>query len=109
MALVGGTKHRTAAVADTRAQVCVAGEALLSSLHIKPTQLRGRAALRDVADLPLQCLGSCRCTIFFGGLVAEQDVYFMPSAKSLFLSLSDWDWDWSLPVFPITHSWWCGR
>ena len=88
VALGGGAKHRTTAVADTGAQVCVAGEALLSSLHIKPAQLRGRAALRDVADLPLQCLGSHRCLISLGGLVAEQDVYFIPSAKSLFLSLS---------------------
>ena len=44
--------------------------------------------MRDVADLPLQCLGACRCTISLGGLEAEQDVYFIPSAKSLFLSLS---------------------
>lgn len=57
-------------------------------LHIKPAQLRGRAGLRDVADLPLQCLGSCRCSISPDGLGTEHDVYFIPSAKSLFLSLS---------------------
>ena len=78
VALERGTKHRTVAVTDTGAQVCVAGEALLSSLHIKPTQLQRQAALRDVADLPLQCLGSCRCTISLGGLVAEQDMYLCP-------------------------------
>ncbi|KAK8387813.1 hypothetical protein O3P69_020024 [Scylla paramamosain] len=60
VALGKGAKHRTAAVADTGAQVCVAGAALLSSLNIQPTQLQGRAGLRDVADLPLRCLGSCR-------------------------------------------------
>ncbi|KAK8376776.1 hypothetical protein O3P69_009998 [Scylla paramamosain] len=54
VALGKGAKHRTAAVADTGAQVCVAGAALLSSLNIQPTQLQGRAGLRDVADLPLR-------------------------------------------------------
>lgn len=43
VALGKGAKHRTAAVADTGAQVCVAGAALLSSLNIQPTQLQGRA------------------------------------------------------------------
>lgn len=87
VALGGKTEHRTAAVADTGAQVCVAGEALLSSLHIKPEQLRRRAGLRDVADLPLQCLGSRQCKISLDGTATEQEVYFIPSAKSLFLSL----------------------
>ncbi|KAK8372656.1 hypothetical protein O3P69_020003 [Scylla paramamosain] len=41
VALGMGAKHRTAAVADTGAQVCVAGAALLSSLNIQPTQLQG--------------------------------------------------------------------
>ncbi|MPC22052.1 hypothetical protein E2C01_015058 [Portunus trituberculatus] len=59
VALGKGGKHCTAAVADTGAQVCVAGAALLSSLYIQSMQLQGRAGLRDVADLPLQCLGSC--------------------------------------------------
>ncbi|XP_063888612.1 uncharacterized protein K02A2.6-like [Scylla paramamosain] len=88
VALGKGAKHRTAAVADTGAQVCVAGAALLSSLNIQPTQLQGRAGLRDVADLPLRCLGSCRCDIYLGGHATQQEVYFVPSARSLFLSLS---------------------
>ncbi|KAK8384181.1 hypothetical protein O3P69_009132 [Scylla paramamosain] len=54
VALGKGAKHRTAAVADTGAQVCVAGAALLSSLNKQPTQLQGCASLRDVADLPLR-------------------------------------------------------
>ena len=83
----GGAEHCTAAIADTGAQVCVAGSALQSILCIKAAQLRGRASLLDVADLPLRCLGACRCTISLGGHVTEQDVYFIPSAKSLFLSL----------------------
>ncbi|KAK8374316.1 hypothetical protein O3P69_018358 [Scylla paramamosain] len=88
VALGKGAKHRTAAVADTGAQVCVAGAALLSSLNIQPTQLQGCAGLRDVADLPLRCLGSCRCDIYLGGHATQQEVYFVPSARSLFLSLS---------------------
>ncbi|KAK8392167.1 hypothetical protein O3P69_017638 [Scylla paramamosain] len=88
VALGKGAKHRTAAVADTGAQVCVAGAALLSSLNIQPTQLQGRAGLWDVADLPLRCLGSCRCDIYLGGHATQQEVYFVPSARSLFLSLS---------------------
>ncbi|KAK8398888.1 hypothetical protein O3P69_004170 [Scylla paramamosain] len=88
VALGKGAKHRTAAVADTGAQVCVAGAALLSSLNIQPTQLQGRAGLRDVADLPLRCLGSCRCDIYLGGHASQQEVYFVPFARSLFLSLS---------------------
>ncbi|KAK8398601.1 hypothetical protein O3P69_004024 [Scylla paramamosain] len=90
VALDKGAKHRTAAVADTGAQVCVAGVALLSSLNIRvqPTQLQGCAGLRDVADLPLRCLGSCRCDIYLGGHATQQEVYFVPSTRSLFLSLS---------------------
>ncbi|KAK8383417.1 hypothetical protein O3P69_019064 [Scylla paramamosain] len=72
VALGKGAKHRTAAVADTGAQVCVAGAALLSSLNIQPTQLQGCAGLRDVADLPLRCLGSCRCDIYLGGHATQQ-------------------------------------
>ncbi|KAK8385250.1 hypothetical protein O3P69_012221 [Scylla paramamosain] len=76
VALGKGAKHRTAAVADTGAQVCVAGAALLSSLNIlvQPTQLQGRAGLRDVADLPLRCLGSCRCDIYLGGHATQQEL-----------------------------------
>lgn len=40
-----------------------------------------------MADLPLQCIGSHLCNISLGGLVTKQDVYFLPSAKSSFLSL----------------------
>ncbi|MPC71191.1 hypothetical protein E2C01_065463 [Portunus trituberculatus] len=63
VALGKGAKHRTAPVTDTGAQVCVAGAALLSILHIQSTQLQGHAGLQDVADLPLRCLGSCWCNI----------------------------------------------
>ena len=57
--------------------------------------------LQDIADLPLQCLGSCQCNVSLGGLATEQDVYFIPSAKSLFLLLSMCKEPWFMPAsFP---------
>ncbi|KAK8381084.1 hypothetical protein O3P69_008169 [Scylla paramamosain] len=100
-----GAKHHTAAVVDTGAQVCVAGATLLSSLHIKPAQFRKRTGLRHVADLPLQCIASHPCNISLRCLVAKQDVYFLPSAKSLFLSLGACEELGLIPEgFPRHHS-----
>ena len=80
--------HPIPAVADTGAQVCVAGPALMSLIKIRPALLQRRAGLRDVANLPLKCMGSARCHIYYGGCSTEQDVYFMKTAKKFYLSLS---------------------
>lgn len=82
-----GRRHPAVAIADMRAQVCVAGPALLAALSIKPASLKGCGGLKDVADLLLKCLGSCVCNITLGGRSTQQEIYFLHSAKSLFLSL----------------------
>ncbi len=76
------------AVADTGAQVCVGGRGLLTSLSLRPTQLKRRAGLRDIANMPLQLLGSAVCTISHGGRSSTQEICFVDSARHLFLSLS---------------------
>ena len=81
------TLTHTVAVADTGAQVCVAGPALLSSIKLRPALLQRRAGLRDVADLPLECMGSASCRISCGGASTDQEIYFMKTAKKLYLSL----------------------
>ncbi|KAK3882766.1 hypothetical protein Pcinc_012875 [Petrolisthes cinctipes] len=76
------------AVADTGAQVCVGGKELLTALSLQPVQLKHRAGLRDVADMPLQLLGSAVCTITHGGHSIRQEVCFVSSARHLYLSLT---------------------
>ncbi|KAK8386358.1 hypothetical protein O3P69_010788 [Scylla paramamosain] len=46
----GKEERKASAVADTGAQVCVAGPSLLHTLGIEPSQLQSRAGLRDVAN-----------------------------------------------------------
>ena len=83
----GSDGAQMSAVADTGAQVCVAGPALLSSINLRPALLQRRAGLRDVADLPLKCMGSAPCHIKCGERSTVQDVYFMKTAKRFYISL----------------------
>ena len=83
----GSASSPVVAIADTGAQVCVAGPSLLSSLRMRPATLQRASGLRDVANLPLKCLGSAPCSIALGNHTTEQDIYFLQSAGSLFLSL----------------------
>lgn len=75
------------AVADTGAQVCVAGASFMSTMNLKPALLQRRAGLKDVADYPLKCMGSAPYRISLGGLSTVQEVYFLKTAKQLYLSL----------------------
>lgn len=75
------------AVADTGAQVCVAGPSVMSALNIQPTQLKRQAGLRDVANIHLKCMGSAPCIVKGGGRSTLQEVYFVHSAKNFYLSL----------------------
>ena len=84
----GDKNTHTYAVADTGAQVCVAGPSLMSSINLRPALLQRRAGLRDVANLPLKCMGSAPCQIVCGGTSTVQDVYFMKTAKQFYLSLA---------------------
>ena len=83
----GGSPVSTPAVADTGAQVCVAGRKMLATLRLKPSQLKPRNGLKDVADLPLSCMGTRKCVIELGGRRSEQEIYFIPTARNLFMSL----------------------
>lgn len=75
------------AVAEARAQVCVAGLSLFSSLHIRPALLQRQAGLSDMADLQLKCLGSTLCRVSLGGRSTLQDISFVQLAKNFYLSL----------------------
>ncbi|KAK3888627.1 hypothetical protein Pcinc_007352 [Petrolisthes cinctipes] len=76
------------AVADTGAQESVGGKELLTALLLQLAQLKRRAGLRDVADMPLQLLGSAVCTVTHGGRSTRQEVCFVSSARHLYLSLT---------------------
>ena len=84
----GSTLAHVTAVADTGAQVCVAGPSLMSAINLKPALLQRRAGLLDVADLPLKCMGSAPCRISCGGKSTVHAVYFVKTAKQFYLSLS---------------------
>ena len=75
------------ALADTGAMVCVAGTALMSKLQLRTDELRKCGDLRDVVDMRIQCLGSTTCHISSGDQSTKQEVYFVRSAKDLYLSL----------------------
>ena len=75
-------------VADTGAQVCVAGPELLRILKLKPSQLQHRTGLRDVANRIPTPLGSFTCNIELNKKTVTQDIYFIKSAKGCYISLS---------------------
>ncbi|XP_045122674.1 uncharacterized protein LOC123511117 [Portunus trituberculatus] len=83
----GGPQHPTTAIADTGAQVCVAGPTLLKILGLAPRQLRGRAGLRDLAGINLPTLGATTCHFSIPGHSTQQDVYFVKSVEKIYLSL----------------------
>ncbi|KAK8390692.1 hypothetical protein O3P69_010419 [Scylla paramamosain] len=83
---VGGQACTTTAVADTGAQVCVAGPALMSSLGLRPALLQRRAGLRDLAKIPLASLGAAPCHISLPGRSTLQEVHFVKSLERLYLS-----------------------
>ena len=74
------------AVADTGAMVCVAGPALLNTLGVSHSHLRPVGDLRDVADKRLRCMGSVVCSISTNGASTTQPIYFVQTAKTLYLS-----------------------
>lgn len=78
---VGGRACTTKAVADTEAQVCVAGPALMSSLCLRPALLQRRAGLRNLVKIPLASLGAAPCCISLPGRSTPQDVHFVKSVE----------------------------
>lgn len=82
----GTSPTSVAAVVDTSAMVCVAGPGLLHALKVPRCQLQPVSGLRDVADKPLKCMGAAMCTFSASGTSTTQPIYFLSSAKTLYLS-----------------------
>ena len=82
-----GPQHPTTAIADTGAQVCVAGPTLLKTLGLPPRQLQERAGLRDLAGINLPTSGATTCNFSIPGRSTQQDVYFVKSVEKIYLSL----------------------
>ena len=80
--------RKVTAVADTGAQVCVAGPSLMASLGLKPAQLKRRAGIRDLAKIPLTSLGAALCRISLAGRSTVQEVYFIESVERMYLSFT---------------------
>ena len=76
------------AVADTGAQVCVAGSDLMSSLGLRPAMMNRQAGLRDLAKIPLKCWGSAPCNIKLPDRATVQEVSFAHGVEGLYLSKS---------------------
>ncbi|KAK8395449.1 hypothetical protein O3P69_006242 [Scylla paramamosain] len=85
--LEGGPQHPTTAIADTGAQVCVAGPTLLRILGLSPRQLQERAGLRDLAGVILPTLGATTCHFSIPGRSTQREVYFVKSVDKIYLSL----------------------
>lgn len=83
----GGPQHPTTAIADTGAQVCVAGPTLLRILGLSPRQLQERAGLRDLAGVILPTLGATTCHFSIPGCSTQREVYFVKSVDKIYLSL----------------------
>ena len=82
----GGAEAAVTAVADTGAQVCVAGPKLMSLLGLRPALLQRRAGIRDLARIPLSSLGAAACRISLSGHTTVQDVHFVKNVERLYLS-----------------------
>ena len=82
----GEVARSVMAVADTGAQVCVAGPDLMASLGLQPAMLRRRAGLRDLAKIQLPCLGTAQCHIALPDRSTMREVYFVKSVERLYLS-----------------------
>ena len=85
---LGGVELAVTALADTGAQVCVAGPALMLSLGLRPALLQRRAGIRDLARIPLTSLGAVACRISVCGRSTVQDVHFVKNVERLYLSCS---------------------
>ena len=82
----GGAETTVTAVADTGAQVCVAGPKLMSLLGLRPALLQRRAGIRDLARIPLSSLAAAACRISLPGHTTVQDVHFVKNVERLYLS-----------------------
>ena len=77
------------AIADTGAEVCVAGLQHLRSLGLSEGRLReSNIDLVDIVDVKFKALGWAVCEVRLNGLVSRQSVYFVKKSSCLFLSLS---------------------
>ena len=76
------------AVADTGAMISVGGPDLMHSLGLTRPKLNKCGKLRDVADRPIDVWGSTICDIKLNGRYSQCQIYFIPSAKRCFLSLT---------------------
>ncbi|KAK8372979.1 hypothetical protein O3P69_012755 [Scylla paramamosain] len=83
----GGPQHPTTTIADTGAQVCVAGPTLLRILGLSPRQLQERAGLCDLAGVILPTLGATTCHFSIPGRSTQREVYFVKSVDKIYLSL----------------------
>lgn len=57
------TQHRATAVANTGAQVCVAGPTLMKPPGLTPSNLHSRRGVRDLVNDHLPTLGASSCRI----------------------------------------------
>ena len=77
------------AVADTGAEVCVAGSQHLSLLGLSIAQLqKPKVRLVDIVGKVVPVWGMAPCVIKIGQVKSEQTVYFVKSASCVFLSLN---------------------
>ncbi|KAK8381291.1 hypothetical protein O3P69_018401 [Scylla paramamosain] len=86
MAINSVTVGGVTAVADTGAQVCVAGPKLMSLLGLRPALLQRRAGIRELARIPLSSLGAAACRISLPSHTTVQDVHFVENVERLYLS-----------------------
>uniref|UniRef100_A0A0P4VNI8 Reverse transcriptase n=1 Tax=Scylla olivacea TaxID=85551 RepID=A0A0P4VNI8_SCYOL len=78
----------TTAVADTGAQVCIAGRPLLESLGIPPGQLHASPrTVSHVAGGGVKLLGSLTCEVTVGAITTSECVYIAEGVQRLYLSL----------------------
>ena len=77
------------AVADTGAEVCVAGPQHLRLLGLREGQLlEVDVGLLDIAEVRVKVMGFAWCVFRIGKVATRQRVYFVKSSKMLFLSLN---------------------
>ena len=76
------------AVADTGAEVCIAGLTQAKSLGIDVNHMqKSQVVLQHAAGGSMNILGKCDVTIFHGGKCVTEDIYFVSGTNKLFLSL----------------------
>ena len=76
------------AVADTGAEVCIAGLMQAKTLGIDVNKLqRSKIMLQHAAGGQMNILGKCDVTIYHGGRCVTEDVFFVNGTHKLFLSL----------------------